>query len=121
MQSNLTTFSAKEYLNDGKTHIILAASGSVASIKLPNIAKALSRHKNVSIRIVVTQSAENFLQGQSNEQPILDTLSLIEGVDGVYRDADEWSTPWIRGASILHIELRKCKLHMETCILFNHA
>ncbi|KAJ5907967.1 hypothetical protein N7495_000649 [Penicillium taxi] len=107
MQSKLPAFSAKEYLDDGKIHIILAASGSVASIKLPNIAEALSRHKNVSIRIVVTQSANNFLQDQSEEQPALDTLSQLDGVDGVYRDADEWRTPWTRGASILHIELRK--------------
>lgn len=100
-------FFAQEHLQDNKVHILLAASGSVATIKLPNIAKALCLHENVSVRIIVTQSAERFLIGQSPEQPSLDDLRDTDGVDGIYRDADEWSAPWTRGASILHIELRK--------------
>lgn len=100
-------FFAEQHLQDNKAHILLAASGSVATIKLPNIAKALCLHENVSVRIIVTQSAERFLTGQSQEQPSLECLDDIEGVDGIYRDADEWSTPWTRGESILHIELRK--------------
>ncbi|KAJ5665615.1 Flavoprotein [Penicillium maclennaniae] len=100
-------FSAKQHLQDNKTHILLAASGSVATIKLPNIAEALSRHGNVSIRIIVTESAEKFLAGQSSEQPLLDRLEQIDGVDGIYRNEDEWATPWKREESILHIELRK--------------
>ncbi|CEL02472.1 Putative Flavoprotein [Aspergillus calidoustus] len=100
-------FSAKESLDDGKVHILLAASGSVATIKLPNIAEALGLHPNVSIRIIITQSAEKFLIGQSQEQPALESLRKLPGVDGIYRDEDEWKSPWIRGEPILHIELRK--------------
>ncbi|KAJ5635419.1 uncharacterized protein N7484_008732 [Penicillium longicatenatum] len=100
-------FSAKEYRDDQKLHVLLAATGSVATIKLPNIAEALCRHPSISLRIIVTQSAERFLGGQSLEQPILDNLRQINGVDAVYRDDDEWATPWTRGANILHIELRK--------------
>ena len=104
-------FSAQEHLDDNKVHILLAASGSVASIKLPNIAEALCRHRTVSIRIIVTQSAEQFLTGQSSEQPTLDSIRQIDGVDGIYRDEDEWSTPWTRGEPILHIELRKVRFY----------
>ncbi|KZF25652.1 phosphopantothenoylcysteine decarboxylase [Xylona heveae TC161] len=102
-----TPFVAAEHMNDGKRHLLLAASGSVATIKLPNIAQALSRHPNLSIRILVTQSAEKFLIGQSAEQPHLESLQSIPNVDGIYRDEDEWTSPWTRGGGILHIELRR--------------
>ncbi|KAJ5949735.1 hypothetical protein N7454_001319 [Penicillium verhagenii] len=101
------SFSAKQFEDDEKFHIILAATGSVATIKLPNIAEALCSHPSISLRIIVTQSAERFLFDQSHEQPALDSLQQINGVDAIYRDDDEWATPWTRGANILHIELRK--------------
>ncbi|PLB54318.1 flavo protein [Aspergillus steynii IBT 23096] len=100
-------FSAQQYWQDGKIHILLAASGSVATIKLPYIAESLGRHPNVSIRIIITQSAEKFLMGQSPEQPPFETLRQIPGVEAIYQDYDEWKDPWTRGVPILHIELRK--------------
>jgi len=99
-------FRASDYVNDNKPHILLASTGSVATIKLPLIAQALSQH-DVSIRILLTPSASEFLQSQSAEQPSYKTLLALPNVEGIYTDADEWSTPWIRGASILHIELRR--------------
>lgn len=105
--SSITRFDAAESQNDGKSHILLAASGSVATIKLPLIAKELAQMKNVSIRIVVTQNAREFLQGQADEQPILESLSSVPGIDAIYYDTDEWSKPWVRGDKILHIELRR--------------
>lgn len=100
-------FTAKQFANDGKHHILLASSGSVATIKLPLIAQALSELDNVAIRIVLTKSASEFLQGQSHEQPPLGALRTIPGVEAIYHDEDEWAKPWIRGDSILHIELRR--------------
>lgn len=98
---------------DGKLHLLLAASGSVAVIKLPLIAaKLLSiiHPSRLSIRIVLTDAATHFLAGQSAEQPTVSALRHIEGVDGVYLDKDEWGPePWRRGAPILHVELRKCE------------
>ena len=35
------------------------------------------------------------------------SLAQMPCVDGIYGDKDEWKQPWIRGASILHIELRR--------------
>ena len=102
-----TPFVAADHANDNKQHLILAASGSVATIKLPNIARALSQHANLSIRILLTKPAENFLAGQSAEQPLLESLYELENVDGLYRDEDEWDRPWTRGGGILHIELRR--------------
>ncbi|KAI9698222.1 MAG: hypothetical protein M1836_004224 [Candelina mexicana] len=100
-------FVAADHLKDGKRHLLLAASGSVATIKLPNIVQALSKCEALSIRILLTKSAENFLAGQSAEQPALDSLRAIANVDGIYRDEDEWKHPWTRGGGILHIELRR--------------
>ncbi|CAJ2502223.1 Uu.00g096170.m01.CDS01 [Anthostomella pinea] len=93
---------------DKKKHLLLAASGSVATIKLPLIIRALARHQpDLSIRVLLTPSATLFLAGQSAEQPSVSSLSTLQGVDGVYGDADEWREPWRRGAGILHIELRR--------------
>ena len=100
-------FSAAEHAHDGKHHILLAATGSVATIKLPLIAYDLVKHPNVSIRIVVTPPAAQFLQSQSAEQPLLTSLLDLPGVEGIYQDADEWTKPWVRGNKILHIELRR--------------
>ncbi|KAI1419568.1 flavoprotein-domain-containing protein [Xylaria sp. FL1777] len=94
-------------LNDGKAHLLLACSGSVATIKLPNIIQALSKYPSneLSIRVVLTPSATQFLAGQSKEQPTISGLNSLPNVDAV--DADEWKVPWVRGGGILHIELRR--------------
>ncbi|OLN93066.1 putative thymidylate synthase [Colletotrichum chlorophyti] len=93
--------------SDGKTHLLLACSGSVATIKLPNIIQALGHHKNLSIRVILTSSATEFLNGSSAEQPSLTAIRALPNVDGLHLDTDEWVQPWRRGASILHIELRR--------------
>ncbi|KAK0671812.1 putative Phosphopantothenoylcysteine decarboxylase [Cercophora samala] len=96
-------------INDGKKHLLLAASGSVATIKLPVIVEALAPFAgNLSIRIILTKCASEFLNGQSDEQPTISSLLHLPNVAAVYQDEDEWGPqPWRRGASILHIELRR--------------
>jgi len=98
---------ASDHHADSKHHLLLAATGSVATIKVPLILHALSQHRNLSIRLIFSESARQFLQGQSAEQPTIASLSAINNVDGVYFDEHEWSKPWVRGDSILHIELRR--------------
>lgn len=100
-------FDSSLYQNDNKFHLLLCASGSVATIKIPQIARALLRQPQISIRIMLTPSATQFLQGQSPEQPSLAVIADFPNVDGIYQDADEWAVPWTRGAKILHIELRR--------------
>lgn len=98
---------AADHVNDGKHHILLAATGSVATIKIPNILEALSKYNNLSVRVLLSESAANFLQGQAGEQPSLAQIAKIKNVDAIYRDEDEWRKPWVRGDDILHIELRR--------------
>ncbi|KAM3420611.1 hypothetical protein BST61_g3872 [Cercospora zeina] len=101
------TLKASDHIHDGKHHLLLCATGSVATIKLPSIISALSPHPNLSIRILLTPSAREFLQSQSPEQPSLASISRLPNVEALYLDADEWRKPWVRGDSILHIELRR--------------
>lgn len=97
---------AADFHNDGKPHVLVACTGSVATIKLPLILQALAAH-DILLRVVLTDSAAHFLQGQSAEQPSLSSLLNIPRVEAIYTDQDEWSVPWTRGANILHIELRR--------------
>jgi phosphopantothenoylcysteine decarboxylase len=100
-------FKASDHANDGKRHLLLAASGSVATIKIPNILSALSHHPNLAIRVILTKSATNFLSGQSAEQPHIESLRNYINVEGIFLDDEEWTRPWRRGDAILHIELRR--------------
>lgn len=94
-------------INDGKKHLLLAASGSVATIKLPLIISSFENHSNLSVRVILTKAASHFLAGQSPEQPTVSSLASLPNVDGVYLDQDEWIDPWTRNSNILHIELRR--------------
>lgn len=88
-------------------HLLLAATGSVATIKLPSIVTALGRHPNILIRIILSDSAKRFLAGQSAEQPHYTTLASLPNVDALYDDASEWDPAWTRGGDVLHISLRR--------------
>lgn len=104
-RNSATTLTAA--LNDGKIHLLLAATGSVAVVKLPLIVSSLMHYPNLSVRVILTQNAARFFTGQSPEQPTVAALSALPIVDAVYQDEHEWVEPWKRGASILHIELRR--------------
>lgn len=104
-------FDHGKHLNDNKVHILLAASGSVATIKIPVIIRELAELNPttppISIRLIITKPAARFLIGQTDEQPNYEDLAGFPCVDGVYTDDVEWSVPWVRGNKILHIELRR--------------
>ena len=100
-------FRSADYNNDGKKHILIASSGSVATIKLPLIIDSFAEDPDVSIRIILTNAASRFLSGISSEQPHYSTLLSKRNVDALYLDSDEWNPPWTRNSPILHIELRK--------------
>ncbi|KAG7851201.1 hypothetical protein KL941_000870 [Ogataea angusta] len=92
-----------EYLSkedDDKIHILIGATGSVATIKIPMIIDKLFKLygvDKVSIQLVVTQAAEHFLHG----------LKISTEVK-IWRENEEWSTPMTKpGDPILHVELRK--------------
>ena len=105
-------FSASDHAHDGKAHLLLAATGSVASIKIPFILHALSpHHAHLSIRLVLTTSALPFLAPSPSASPAAITAHLLAThhplLAAVHLDADEWAHAWTPGAPILHIELRR--------------
>ena len=65
---------------DGKKQLLLAASGSVAKIKLPNIVLALAKQQGLSISLVLTEWAEIFLLGQNAPQLMLKSLDWLPNV-----------------------------------------
>lgn len=123
-------FRASQHENDDVPHILLACTGSVATIKLLDMVTQLSVY-NVHIRIILTQSALRFLHHRATSVPIpyasscgslldaphavstiqppslLEQVKQCSRVQAIYTDVDEWSEPWTRNAPILHIELRK--------------
>lgn len=84
---------------DAKLHLLLACTGSVATIKLPLILSALhtAHSARLSIHVLLSASALTFLP----------TPLSLPGADRIWTDADEWAVPWTRGDPILHIELRR--------------
>ncbi|EGW34525.1 uncharacterized protein SPAPADRAFT_59958, partial [Spathaspora passalidarum NRRL Y-27907] len=69
--------------DDGKFHILLACTGSVATIKMPQIIDKLFQiftTNKVSIQLVLTKSASHFLRG----------LKIHNDVK-IWRDEDEWA------------------------------
>ncbi|CUS13477.1 unnamed protein product [Tuber aestivum] len=103
-----TPFLASDH-QDSKKHLLLATTGSVATIKLPQLLKALSQTfspESLTIHLLLTRSSENFLTPAD-----LDEASANPLVSRVWRDADEWAFPsggvYTRECPVLHIELRK--------------
>ncbi|ODQ47968.1 hypothetical protein PICMEDRAFT_15832 [Pichia membranifaciens NRRL Y-2026] len=95
-----TQYLCKE--DDDKVHILIGATGSVATIKIPMIIDKLFKiygTNKVSIQLVVTTAAEHFLRGMK-----------ISSEVKIWREQEEWSAPVNKikpGDPILHVELRK--------------
>ena len=96
-QLPFTEFFQKQ--DDKKIHILIGATGSVATIKVPAIIDKLFKTygaEKVSIQLVVTKPAEHFLKG----------LKISTDVK-IWRDEDEWSGFKRMGDPVLHTELRR--------------
>ncbi|WWC70181.1 uncharacterized protein I206_104130 [Kwoniella pini CBS 10737] len=99
---------------DGIFRVVLITSGSVASIKAPDIATALSNSGEIALQIVSTKSATHFSNQTVVDEAIRKSLTNLTteklpddlGVR-VWTDEDEWSDWKKVGEPILHIELRR--------------
>ncbi|XP_075907972.1 phosphopantothenoylcysteine decarboxylase-like isoform X2 [Petromyzon marinus] len=78
-----------------RPRVLLGATGSVASVKLPLlVARLLALPQQPEVRVVCTEHAKHFFAPESLPVP-------------VYSDADEWQT-WTRlGDPVLHVDLRR--------------
>lgn len=96
-QVPFTEFFQKQ--DDKKFHILLGATGSVATIKVPQIIDKLFKlytRDKVSIQLIVTKPAEHFLRG----------LKISTDVK-IWREEDEWSGFKKMGDPVLHHELKR--------------
>lgn len=104
--------------DDRKLHVLLACTGSVATIKVPLIVDKLFQifgPSKISVQLVVTKAASHFLRG----------LKIHKDVK-IWRDEDEWAnfTEWhatTTTASTLepHMASKKQKNPYEKMILHN--
>jgi hypothetical protein len=70
--------------SDGKIHILVGATGSVASVKIPLIVKSLLAHESVEVQVVVTKTAKHFF----------DVVKLKKELNvKVWEDEDDWKVP----------------------------
>jgi len=81
-------------------HVILATTGSVASIKAPLIIEELLKYKNIALQVVATESSVHFFKLEEIE-------AKSSGLVKVWRDVDEWKDHTRVSDPILHIELRR--------------
>ncbi|XP_065184224.1 phosphopantothenoylcysteine decarboxylase-like [Sycon ciliatum] len=81
-------------------HVLLAATGSVASIKLPEIIRKLVSGETetiLEVRVVVTKTVSEFVSHEA----------LLEaGAAQVYCDENEWAQ-WHTAHTVLHVDLRR--------------
>lgn len=79
------------------TNILIGCTGSVATIKLPELVRRFRAHnENVCVRVICTQHAKHFMK--TADEPLLEDVQLLN-------DADEWAAWQGRGDPVLHIEL----------------
>ncbi|XP_012272508.1 phosphopantothenoylcysteine decarboxylase [Orussus abietinus] len=78
-----------------KRKVLIGCTGSVATIKLPQLVEKLCQH-NLEIRIVVTERAKHFLK----------EAELPRGTQ-ILSDTVEWAAWQDRGDPVLHIDLVK--------------
>eukprot|EP00111_Clytia_hemisphaerica_P008890 TCONS_00025970-protein len=83
-------------------NLLLAATGSVATIKIPLLVKKLKeKFGKISIKLILTKNAEFFIKPEEKED--MESLCGCQ----IYRDEDEWSSWKKIGDPILHVDLMK--------------
>ncbi|XP_046348323.2 phosphopantothenoylcysteine decarboxylase-like [Haliotis rufescens] len=79
----------------GESNVLVACTGSVASIKIPKLIEHLTNsHTKIEVKLVTTQNATHFFNPE--ELPVK-----------VHKDAEEWESWKKIGDPVLHIELRR--------------
>jgi phosphopantothenoylcysteine decarboxylase len=89
-------------------NILVACSGSVAVLKVPEILLELNRAGFKSIRVLLTKSAEFFWdRAHEYNAEVWAKCRNLQLEDIIFRDEDEWGLWDRKGDPVLHIELRK--------------
>jgi len=97
-EPQLSAFGASGKDNPLHRNLLVFATGSVATVKLPLLVDLLLQ-RPLNVQVIVTPTAERFLSPQE--------LQSIASKVHIWRNDDEWAFRWTRGDPVLHIELRK--------------
>eukprot|EP01039_Chlorochromonas_danica_P003155 gene3156-3455_t len=90
-----------------KKNCLLGCSGSVATLKIPELAVELMK-RDYNVLIVCSGKAYFFLEkAQAYNPSIWEEFQAMGGFDVLLQDADEWAMWEKLGNAVLHIELRK--------------
>ncbi|KIY71234.1 flavo protein [Cylindrobasidium torrendii FP15055 ss-10] len=89
-----TMFVAEEQRTQGSVHVLLVATGSVASVKVPLIVNELLKYDKVKVQVAATSASLAFFEPEKTAAR-------------VWTDKDEWPAKFNIGEPILHIELRR--------------
>lgn len=81
--------------DDGKSHVLVAATGGSSILKLRDIVHTLSQNHHITVNVVLTSTAAAML----GDTP-------LQGVK-TWVDSDEWKLWGNRNDPVLHIELRR--------------
>ncbi|KAI3484323.1 hypothetical protein L1887_52636 [Cichorium endivia] len=104
---------------DRPLHVVLASTGSVASVKIPLIVEALLAHANVRVQVIATDNSLHFYDrtALTSDYTVAslaaENLAASRGVQTsgprvhLWTNADEWTSFTRVGDAILHIELRR--------------
>lgn len=79
----------------GRCNLIIACTGSVAAIKVPQLLQELDATNKFNIILLPSHTSLSFFD-----------ITIVPESITVFHDSEEWKG-WTRGDPILHIELRK--------------
>ncbi|GAB5031250.1 phosphopantothenoylcysteine decarboxylase [Nannochloropsis oceanica] len=90
-----------------RPHVLLAATGSVATIKVPEIAVRLTKDISAKVKVVLTTSAQHFWDRAKKYNPAAWTeFEALQDEIMVLEDKDEWEEWDAMGDGVLHIQVR---------------
>ncbi|KAI7869460.1 flavoprotein [Spinellus fusiger] len=76
-----------------KYNILIGTTGSVASIKVPELVDILNKNPNVDVRVLPTKASLFFLKDKQVNAKM-------------YNDEEDWETWKVKSDPVLHIDLR---------------
>ena len=91
---------------EGVTRILICSSGSVATLKVPEIVIELLKNKHFVVRVVCSKASLHFFKAAKQYNPFVwEQFEACGGETLVFTDEDEWSI-WSKiGDPVLHIDL----------------
>jgi len=90
-----------------RPRVLLAATGSVATVKVPELSVRLTKDISAQVKVVLTASARHFWDRAKTYNPVAwAEFEALQHDITVVEDKDEWEAWDAMGDGVLHIQLR---------------